>query len=800
MFYRLGGVVVLSTIPSVLLAFDTKTESFSITEVKMLSEGFQEQPAMASDAQGNAWMVSLDFQKGGKQNISIYRFCKIWQKINNVTKTAGSYETPEIAIGRNSQPLIVWSSEKGDKWTIESAVFSGKKFVYSCAVDGPYRAANPAIVSGNHQDNWLVWEGYHDGKFDIYLKRFKSGKWLEPIKVSSGSENSYDPALAVSPDGKVFVAYSQADGPNRTIKLVSYNPDSREIGETIRVAVGGLMKDMPNMNTHPALGFDSQRRLWITWETRAISLNERISKTPCYFGTRCCPVVCFFDGKIQKIANADPYVFKGANDHKPIFVKTADGQLGIFTRNSEAIRKWHVRTSFLGVNGWSDPVTLIDRLPRGREDMLAVAPGAGSSLFIGWQADTFKLEKLWFEVTIDQVKSQLFTAKLTLPTKDNSILNLLTEPVEMKGNNEKDFARPWQARQEVDINGQKYTLLWGNLHDHTNYSRCWSDGSNGDLDEKYRYGLDVEGYDFIALTDHGYDLNESRWSRSRRAARFYNDPQRLVALPAFEWTFSAPDRPLGSGHRNLIFESDKDAAKWVNEKGLVYSFQVSETNRIDKVWDLLNQKNCNAITIPHHPADKDHPVCWQQINQDYQMVVEIFQDRRSAEYRNCPDHTYNPTKLDGSYVQDALAIGHKLGFVSGGDHNAMGVGVTALFVKEVSQAGIIEALRSRRCYGTSGDKIVIDFRIKDAFMGQELTVKEKPTIKAHIIGTAPLTSVVVFKNNNIVWEKNTDQLKGMSDFEFQFTDEKFESNCYYYVRAIQSDGQIVWASPIWCFV
>ena len=101
------------------------------------------------------------------------------------------------------------------------------------------------------------------------------------------------------------------------------------------------------------------------------------------------------------------------------------------------------------------------------------------------------------------------------------------------------------------------------------------------------------------------------------------------------------------------------------------------------------------------------------------MVIEIFQIRRSSEYRDCPDHTYNSTKLDGCYVQDALAKGHKLGFVSGGDHhggnhnggdyNGMSTGITALLVKDVSQAGVIEALQSRRCYGTTGDKIFIDF-------------------------------------------------------------------------------------------
>lgn len=802
-FLAIGAIVILSAVALLIPNAEAKQKGFDLSDVKLLSSGFEELPSMASDAKGNTWMVTLQWQSPGQQNIAFYHFKKTrlndsWEKTGFVTQTSGSYETPVIASGQNSKPMVVWSSEKGSSWTLESAIYNGRSFSYSCAVDGPGRAANPALSAGINGDYWLVWESYTDGVFDIYLKHFTDGAWQEPVRVSVPGSNSYDPAVVVSPTGKVFIAYTQADGPHRTVKLTNYDVKTKKIDTVIDLAVGGLAKGKPNMNTHPVMAFDSQDRLWITWEAREVNKNERRTDTVCYYGTRCCPVVCYKDGQIQKIANRDVNVFKGANDHRPAFVKNDAGDLWIFTRNSEEIRKWHVRASSLTSQGWSEPFTMIDDMERGRGDKLAVASAPDDSLHIAWQADNFKLEKHWHEVHIDDVKSQMYAGRFALPSRTHDVSQLSFEPVNLVGYNGKDFARPWQPRRKVKINDQEYTLIYGNLHEHTNLSRCWSDGSDGDFDENYRYGLDVEGYDFIAITDHGYDLNGPRWRKSRRAVRFYNAPKRLIAMPAIEWTLSGPDKPLGGGHRNMIFKSDTDAAKWITEDDIVYHFQNPKTNRIDRVWDVLKEKDCTAVTIPHHSADKAHPMCWEQINHDYQMVVEIFQVRRSAEYRDCPDHTYNPTPLEGCYVQDALAMGHKLGFIASGDHNAMGIGLAALFVKEVSQAGVIEALQARRCYGTTGDKIVIDFRINDAFMGQELIVKDKPTIKANIQAVSPLKSVVLFKNNKIIWEKDQSQLKGAKNFDFNFTDQKFDADSYYYIRAIQTDDQIVWSSPIWC--
>src|SRR5690606_34506670 len=110
----------------------------------------------------------------------------------------------------------------------------------------------------------------------------------------------------------------------------------------------------------------------------------------------------------------------------------------------------------------------------------------------------------------------------------------------------------------------------------------------------------------------------------------------------------------------------------------------------------LRARGIRAITIPHHPVI-EHPMSWEFNDPDIETVVEIFQCRGSAEYPGCPAEGKHVTPFEGCYVSDALARGYKLGFIASGDHNFMGLGVAAVYVKEVSPEGVFEALQARRC-------------------------------------------------------------------------------------------------------
>ncbi|MCL4484487.1 MAG: hypothetical protein M1445_18060, partial [Bacteroidetes bacterium] len=62
---------------------------------------------------------------------------------------------------------------------------------------------------------------------------------------------------------------------------------------------------------------------------------------------------------------------------------------------------------------------------------------------------------------------------------------------------------------------------------------------------------------------------------------------------------------------------------------------------------------------------------------------------------------------------------------------------------------------------------------------------------------APLSQVTLFKNSKPLKEFDGDAIKDPRRFELDFSDNSFDADAWYYVRAIQKNQQIAWASPVW---
>ncbi len=528
-------------------------------------------------------------------------------------------------------------------------------------------------------------------------------------------------------------------------------------------------------------------------------VRGRYGNAPSAFGRKKCHVVCYWRGRLWAVSPAGTgfrgrVAVRGGNNYFPAFAEDGSGRLWLFVRTATWRRRaWNIRATFLdGKRGWRRPASLIgDGRKLGRLGRVAVAPAGENSFWVAWQGDNY------LAAPITEVESEVYVARVVLPPAGEG----RGEPnlVEASPGRHCGWAlgRPRVKRRTVKVGGRRYLLLFGNLHEHSNFSRCWIDCSDGTLDENYRYGMDVEGYDFMAITDHGYDLYEVAWRKVRRAAEFYNDPPHFVALPAYEWTLSRPKELKGSGHRNIIFCSDADAAKFVWQGRAVYGRDLPASNWITKVWTLLRGMGIYAVTIPHHPADRQHPVDWSFHDPEYQTVVEIYQCRGSAECEGCPLQTRNLTRHKGCFVRDALARGLRLGFIASGDHNSTGIGVAAVFVAEVSRRGIVEALRARRCYATTGDKIFLDFRADGHFMGEEYETSRPPRLSVAVEGTDEVEKVEVFKFSEGRWETIRTERPSGRRCSFSFVDGNFRANSLYYVRVTQKNGQIAWSSPIW---
>ncbi len=181
----------------------------------------------------------------------------------------------------------------------------------------------------------------------------------------------------------------------------------------------------------------------------------------------------------------------------------------------------------------------------------------------------------------------------------------------------------------------------------------------------------------------------------------------------------------------------------------------------------------------------------------------MFQCRGNAEYPGCPREInverHRPHKSKKGFVNYALKEKkYKMGFIASGDHNSMGVGVAALWVKELNRKGILEALKNRRCFATTGDKMVVDFRINGEIAGSTIKINDTPALSFKVKGQRVLDKVEILRNSEVIKEyKITNDSLIFND---SFNDEKYQSEkkvLYYYVRFTQKNNEIGWSSPIW---
>jgi len=331
-------------------------------------------------------------------------------------------------------------------------------------------------------------------------------------------------------------------------------------------------------------------------------------------------------------------------------------------------------------------------------------------------------------------------------------------------------------------------LYWGDLHGHSNLS----DGT-GTPDGYYTYARFAAGLDVAVLTDHdawGFDLLEEHpeiWSFIKKRGTAHNKPGKFITFSGYEYT------NWKSGHMHVVFK---------NEPAPLFSSSSPAYSTPDKLWKAL--KGHTAITVPHHTGGGPIATDWNYYSPEFMPVVEICSIHGNSENIDAPQCIYRP--IEGSFVRDALAREYKLGIIASGDtHNAhpgMGDpsattgGIVAFYAKDLTQDSIWDALQKRYVYGTSGKRIILDFKINGRHMGETITLDKQtpPQIEIGITGTDRLKLVEIIKNN-----KSLRKYSGTGpSFSVSFTDNSTTvPNDFYYVRVEQHDNHMAWSSPIW---
>jgi hypothetical protein len=63
-------------------------------------------------------------------------------------------------------------------------------------------------------------------------------------------------------------------------------------------------------------------------------------------------------------------------------------------------------------------------------------------------------------------------------------------------------------------------------------------------------------------------------------------------------------------------------------------------------------------------------------------------------------------------------------------------------------------MKARRTYATTGDRIILNTTLNGIGMGQRAPFDEVREIDGSVVGTAPIDTITVFKNDMAVWSKD----------------------------------------------
>ncbi|RMG18709.1 MAG: hypothetical protein D6729_06590, partial [Deltaproteobacteria bacterium] len=341
---------------------------------------------------------------------------------------------------------------------------------------------------------------------------------------------------------------------------------------------------------------------------------------------------------------------------------------------------------------------------------------------------------------------------------------------------------------EIEVDGHRYRLVFGDLHEHSEISRCRRSTDESE-DQSYEMMRSVVGYDFGALTDHGYNFTPYLWHHHAKRTRANADPGRFLTVLAQEWTStferSRPTHPYGWwGHRNLFF-ADPWTRTWDN---------ATEGKTPEALRIFLRRRGADFLLIPHQLADRVNvPMDWSTHDPVTEPVAEIYQARGSYECAACPLAAHHATP-PGWYLQDAWARGHVVGVVAAPEHHG-GYGLAAVYVDSLDVPALFEALRARRSYGTTGAKILVDLRVAGAPMGSVRPESSGPVpVRLRVWGTAPIETVEVLASNEVV-QRWSGEGRVRLDLEADLPPPGGPT--WVYARIRQVDGHMAWTSPVW---
>ncbi len=273
--------------------------------------------------------------------------------------------------------------------------------------------------------------------------------------------------------------------------------------------------------------------------------------------------------------------------------------------------------------------------------------------------------------------------------------------------------------------------FWGDLHGQSEETI----GTNSARDF-YTFARDRAFLDVCAHQGNDFQITTSFWEHLNELSREFDQDHRFVVFPGWEWSGNTG---LGGDRNVLMMQEGRPIHRSSHALVEDLSDADSDAHSASALFEKLKEEDC---------------VVFAHIGGRY-ADIKVAHDQRLE--RGVEIHS-----AWGTFewlVRDAFEQGYRVGILSNSDGHkgrpgashpgatkfgAYG-GLTCMLATELTRSGIMEALRKRHHYGTTGQRLILDTRVvlqapgrlysEDPLWGNTRYADTRQAMMGDIVGT-----------------------------------------------------------------
>ncbi len=258
----------------------------------------------------------------------------------------------------------------------------------------------------------------------------------------------------------------------------------------------------------------------------------------------------------------------------------------------------------------------------------------------------------------------------------------------------------------------------------------------GTIDQYFDFGCHYGFLDGSVHQGNDFQITAPLWEVIKQASERAYRPGGFVTFPGYEWSGTTA---MGGDHNVIYFEDDPPLYR---SSGWLDGNPFEETAPLGELYRALRPHR--ALTIAHVGG---RPAALTESDPEVEPLMEIHSAWGTFEW----------------VYQEAFARGFKVGFVANSDghkgrpgasYPGAGVfgtlgGLTCVLSASRDREGFWEALQRRRCYATSGQRIVVEADLNGHSIGSEVRTRQA-RIGVRVLGTAPIAGIELLRGPEVV--------------------------------------------------